>query len=84
MIAACNSGGYKGQPFAALPENDHAQCQPKGSFRQECALLLTHPESRVFSFVDARRYTATVQAKTWFTIVVDSAGNIAQCRTETE
>ena len=54
------------------------------AFGEECAMLFVYPEDRCFSFVDARRYTAMVQAKTWFNVVVDNAGNIAQCRTETE
>ena len=83
MINQCGSRGYRGQAFASLPESRYAQCQPNGS-GQECALLVVHPESRIFSFADARRYTATVQAKTWFNVVVNSAGNITQCRTETE
>ena len=83
MIAACNSNGYKGQTFASLEESKNAQCQPSDS-GQECALLAVYPESRVFSYVDARRYTATVQAKTLFNMTVDGAGNIRQCRTETE
>ena len=47
-------------------------------------MLLEYPEDRYFSFVDARSYTAMVQAKTLFNIGVDNAGNIKQCRTETE
>ena len=79
----CNSNGYKGQTFASLEESKNAQCQP-GDSGQECALLAVYPESRVFSYTDARRYTATVQAKTLFNMTVDGAGNIRQCRTETE
>ena len=83
MINLCAKQGYKGQAFAALPESKNAQCLPRGR-GQECAMLIVYPEDRYFSFVDARSYTAMVQAKTWFNVVVDNAGNIAQCRTETE
>lgn len=84
MRVACESGEYKGTLFSTLPESASAQCQPQGSFWQECALLLVYPERREFNFIDARSYTATVQAKTWFNVVVNSAGNITQCRTITE
>lgn len=83
MIHLCAKQGYKGQAFASLPESKNAQCQPRGR-GQECAMLLEYPEDRYFSFVDARSYTAMVQAKTLFNIGVDNAGNIKQCRTETE
>ena len=83
MINLCTSHGYKGQAFAALPESKNAQCQPRGR-GQECAMLFVYPEDRCFSFVDARRYTAMVQAKTLFNVGVDSTGNMTQCRTETE
>lgn len=82
-LNTCTSHGYKGQAFASLAESKNAQCQPSGS-GQECALLVVYPESRIFSFADARRYTATVQAKTLFNMMVDGAGNIKQCRAETE
>lgn len=83
MINLCTKKGYKGQSFAALPESKNAQCQPRGR-GQECAMLLVYPEDRYFSFVDARNYTAIVQAKAWFNIVVDSTGNMTQCRVVTE
>lgn len=83
MVSTCNSRGYKGQAFASLEESKSAQCQPRGT-GQECALLVVYPESRVFSCVDARRYTATVQAKTLFNMILDGAGNITLCRAETE
>ncbi|MEA4991820.1 hypothetical protein KUD97_03420 [Desulfovibrio desulfuricans] len=83
MIHLCAKQGYKGQAFASLPESKNAQCQPRGR-GQECAMLLEYPEDRYFSFVDARSYTAMVQAKTLFNVGVDNAGNIKQCRTETE
>ena len=83
MINLCAKQGYKGQAFAALPESKNAQCQPSGR-GQECAMLLVYPEDRYFSFVDACNYTAIVQAKTWFNIVVDSTGNMTQCRVVTE
>ena len=83
MINLCAKQGYKGQAFAVLPESKNAQCLPRGR-GQECAMLFVYPEDRCFSFVDARRYTAMVQAKTLFNVGVDNAGNIKQCRTETE
>ena len=83
MINVCVAQGYTGQAIAALAEGKNAQCQPSGS-GQQCAMLLVYPEDRVFSYSDARRYTATVQAKTWFDMVVDGSGNVVQCRTETE
>ena len=83
MKNLCAKQGYKAQAFAALPESKNAQCHPRGR-GQECALLLVYPEDRYFSFVDARSYTAIVQAKTWFNIVVDSTGNMTRCYTETE
>lgn len=79
MLNLCSSD-YKGQTFASLEESKNAQCQP-GDSGQECALLAVYPENRVFSYTDARRYTATVQAKTLFNMTVDGAGNIRQCRT---
>ena len=83
MIDLCTKRGFKGQTFAALPESKDAQCKPRGR-GQECAMLLVYPEDRYFSFVDARSYTAMVQAKTLFNIGVDSAGNMTRCYTETE
>ena len=47
-------------------------------------MLIVYPEDRYFSFVDARSYTAMVQAKTLFNVGVDSTGNMKQCRAETE
>ena len=83
MIDLCTTRGFKGQAFAALPESKNAQCQPRGR-GQECAMLLVYPEDRYFWFVDARSYTAMVQAKTLFNVGVDSTGNMTQCRTETK
>lgn len=83
MINLCAKQGYKGQAFAALPESKNAQCLPRGR-GQECAMLIVYPEDRYFSFVDARSYTAMVQAKTLFNVGVDSTGNMKQCRAETE
>ena len=83
MIDLCTTRGLKGQSFAALPESKNAQCLPRGR-GQECAMLIVYPEDRYFSFVDARSYTAMVQAKTLFNVGVDSTGNMTQCRTETE
>lgn len=83
MINVCRAQGYTGQAFAPVAEGKNAQCQPSGS-GQQCVMLLVYPEDRVFSYSDARRYTATVQAKTWFDMVVDGSGNVVLCRTETE
>ena len=83
MINLCTKRGYKGHAFTALPESKNAQCQPRGR-GQECAMLLVYQEDRYFSFVDARSYTAMVQAKTLFNVGVDSTGNMKQCRAETE
>lgn len=83
MINVCVAQGYTGQAFASVAEGKNAQCQPSGS-GQQCAMLVVYPEDRIFTYSDARRYTATVQAKTWFDMVVDGSGNVVQCRTETE
>jgi len=83
IINACRDGSYLGSALQNVPQSDQAICQPQHS-GQLCAMVLEFPEKRVFSYADGRSYSATVQARAWFNLVLNEQGNITACRTKTE
>lgn len=83
IINACRDGAYLGSALQNFPQSDQAICQPRYP-GQLCAMVLEFPEKRVFSYADGRSYSATVQARAWFNIVLNEQGNITGCRTKTE
>lgn len=83
IINACRDGAYLGSALQNFPQSDQAICQPRYT-GQLCAMVLEFPEKRVFSYADGRSYSATVQARAWFNIVLNEQGNITGCRTKTE
>ena len=83
IIKACREGAHNGDALQSFPQSDHVICQPQHS-GQLCAMVLEFPDKRVFSYADGRSYSATVQARAWFNLVLNEQGNITVCRTRTE
>lgn len=84
MVRFCKAGSYKDQMLDELLGGANAFCQPKEKGAKLCAVLLVYPEKRRYSYTDARSYTAVVQARSWFNLVISDNDRVTRCWTETE
>lgn len=80
MVELCETGAYTGQMLSELPSSSNALCQPQDKGGKLCAVLVSYPEKRVYSYLDGRSYAAIVQSSAWFNIVVDEQDRVLQCK----